>query len=111
MDAGAVETREERTFAPGGVKGFQKVPPSETTEAVPSKIALKDFSGAPMCITRSQRSHHASCRAWNFKTPTFGTGSTYLHGSGSTTIPQRIILPFTAVNVTSTAPADLSAME
>jgi hypothetical protein len=40
MDVGAVATREERTLAPGGVKGFQKRPPSETTEAVPSKIAL-----------------------------------------------------------------------
>jgi hypothetical protein len=38
MDAGAVETREERTLAPGGVAGFLKPLPTEKPEVVSPKF-------------------------------------------------------------------------
>jgi hypothetical protein len=39
MDVGAVETREVRTLAPGGVAGFQKPLQTEKTEVVSPKFA------------------------------------------------------------------------
>jgi hypothetical protein len=39
MDVGAVETREERILAPGGVAGFLKPRQTEKTEVVSPKFA------------------------------------------------------------------------
>jgi hypothetical protein len=47
MDAGAVETREERTLAPSGVAGFQKPLQTEKTKAVSSKFAAEAFFRCP----------------------------------------------------------------
>ena len=47
MDAGAVETREERTLAPSGVAGFQKPRQTEKTEVVSPKFAAYGFFRCP----------------------------------------------------------------